>query len=51
MRDSWVVIPIVVLAAIYLIILFIRRLGLHKSGGKPDCGCGSCASKGSKVRL
>jgi hypothetical protein len=45
MLESAVVIGIVVLAHVLVIHMILRRLGIGKPHGKPDCGCGTCHTK------
>lgn len=50
MHESAIVIAIVVLAHILLIHMILRRLGIGRPHGKPDCGCGSCGTKKRRER-
>ena len=44
MHENAVVIAIVAIAHLLLLHMLAKKLGFGKHGGKPDCGCGSCAT-------
>lgn len=46
-------IVIVVVGACLLLVgrTILAKLGIGKPGGKPDCGCGHCASKKGRKQL
>ena len=40
-----IIIVIVAVSAALLIKGFLGKAGIGRQGGKPDCGCGTCADK------
>ena len=40
-----IVASLAVVAAGVVLVRTIGRLGIGRPGGKPDCGCGTCAKK------
>lgn len=46
--ETTLVIGIVVIAHLLLIHMVLRRFGMGRPHGKPDCGCVSCRSKPRK---
>lgn len=43
--ETPLVIALVVIAHLLFIHMVLRRLGIGRAHGKPDCGCGTCGSK------
>jgi hypothetical protein len=43
--ENNVVIAVIALAHVLLIHMVLRRLGIGRPHGKPDCGCGTCHTK------
>jgi len=41
-HESAVLVVVVVLAHLIGIHMILRRAGIGKRHGKPDCGCGTC---------
>ena len=46
--ETAAVIALAAVSALFIGRSMLRNLGVGRPGGKPDCGCGSCATRRGK---